>query len=143
MATINITRDLREGYKITSADVGKVLAVSAAGVLEPVAVADVSQLAEADENKVLVVNADGLPEGYFPAAGKVGIMTDAGFVEVTPVTDVTNFAVAVGDLISVSNGIVTKLEEGSVTPIADGTHTVAVGDVIAFTKGIITSITPA
>lgn len=108
MATINITRDLREGYKITSTDVGKVLAVSAAGVLEPVAVADVSQLAEADENKVLIVNADGLPEGYFPASGKVGVLTDAGFVEVTPIADGTH-TVAVGDVIAFSNGIITSI----------------------------------
>ena len=109
MATINITKDIREAYKITSADVGKVLAVVAGGI-EPTAVADISQLAEADADKVLVVNASGLPAGYFPSAGKVGVLTDAGFVEVTPVTDVEDFVIAVGDLISVSNGIITKLQ---------------------------------
>lgn len=140
MTVIKITKDVREADKITSADIGKVLTVVAGGI-EPTAVADISQLAEADENKVLIVNASGLPEGYFPAAGKVGIMTEAGFVEITPVADVTDFTVAVGDLISTSNGVVTKLEEGSVTPVADVTDfVVAPGDLISVTNGIITKL---
>lgn len=110
MAVLNIKRDLREADKITSADIGKVLAVVPGGGIEPTAIADVSQLAEADAGKALIVNSSGLPEGYFPAAGKVATLLDDGYDEVTPVADVTDFVVAVGDLISVKNGIITKLE---------------------------------
>ena len=62
------------------------------------------------EEGILTCDGDGVVTGTTPATGKVGIMTDAGFVEITPVADVTDFVVAVGDLISVTNGVITKLE---------------------------------
>jgi|GEM_PF-3424053 len=51
-------------------------------------------------------------QGYIETveSGKIVEFTDAGVVQTTPVADVTDFVIAVGDLVSTSNGRVTKLE---------------------------------